>query len=312
MTKNGSANAEVATAALDALAARAGLLGDIEGISYAAPTDPRWRRWLIGACEGLGGRRTLRRLYMEAREQSADPSSFVAACLGKLQISVALDPKALDLVPTSGPLVVVANHPFGLLDGLAVCHLVHRVRADVKFLGFDVLYRIPEIRPMTLPIAWPGCPGQKEINRESRKLAGNHLREGGALVVFPAGAVSVAPRIVGEAHDFSWKRFTAKLVQMGRASVLPVYVEGKNSVGFQLAGTVSVTLRLALLVYEAHRRRDSEIRLRVGLPIPYHELEAYTRPELMPALRAATYALAGRHSPDDRLRKIEERLFNGI
>jgi putative hemolysin len=295
---------------LEDLAASVGLLDDPRRISYVDPAAAAWRRHLTQGLQQLTGQRKLERLYDQWRQGVDTPAEGVAAAIGGLRVDLRYEPGQLAAVPTSGPLVVVANHPFGLLDGLAICHLLHRVRLDVKLMAYHLLYRVPEIRALTLPVGELTSPGGRALTLRTGEVAGEHLRAGGALVAFPAGGVSIAPYILGRPHDIPWKPFIAKMVQRHRATVLPVYVDGRNSAWFQVASQFSATLRVALLVHELRRRIGSAVRIRIGDPIPFADLVAIRdRTALTRHLRERTYALAGRRSPNERLKRLEAVLF---
>lgn len=295
---------------LDEIAAGLGLLDDPRRISYVDPEANAWRRHLTQGVQSLTGQRKLERLYGEWREGITTPAEGVAAALGGLRVNLRYDPAHLAAVPASGSLVVVANHPFGLLDGLAICHLLHQIRLDVKLMALHLLYRVPEIRALTLPVGAMTSPGGRALTLRTGELASEHLQGGGALVLFPAGGVAVAPFIIGKTHDMPWKPFIAKLIRRHRATVLPVYVDGRNSAWFQMASQFSATLRVALLVHEMRRRIGRDVRIRIGAPVPFAALAPIRdRNALTQHLRDLTYGLAGRRSPNERLKRLETTLF---
>jgi putative hemolysin len=300
----------VARPSLEEIAAGLGLLDDPRRISYVDPGAAAWRRHLTQGVQRVTGQRKLERLYEQWRQGVSTPAQGVAAAIGGLRVDLCYDPVQLAAVPAAGPLVVVANHPFGLLDGLAICHLLHQVRLDVKLMAYHLLYRVPEIRALTLPVGELTSPGGRALTLRTGEVASEHLEAGGALVVFPAGGVSIAPYILGRPHDIPWKPFIAKMIRRHRATVLPVYVDGRNSAWFQMASQFSATLRVALLVHELHRRIGSEVRIRIGDPIPFGALAAIRdRTALTRHLRERTYALAGRRSPNERLKRLDAILF---
>lgn len=295
---------------LEELAAGLGLLDDPRRISYVDPEAAPWRRRLTQGVQRVTGQRKLERLYGKWRQGVSTPAEGVAAAIGGLQVNLRFEPEQLAAVPATGPLVVVANHPFGLLDGLAICHLLHQVRLDVKLMAYHLLYRVPEIRGLTLPVGELTSPGGRALTLRTGEVAGEHLMAGGALVVFPAGGVSIAPYILGRSHDIPWKPFIAKMIRRHRATVLPVYIDGRNSAWFQMASQFSATLRVALLVHELRRRIGSEVRIRIGAPVPFAELASLRdRTALTRNLRERTYALGGRRSPNERLKRLEAVLF---
>src|SRR5215813_8214093 len=120
--------------------------GQIENFSYATAEDPRLKRLLIRAIEKMTGQPYLKRLYDEHRSNPVPGESFWAAALRQLELKVACNEDALQRLPPTGPLVIVANHPFGVLDGLIISYLTSLVRNDFLVLTNSVLYQADEIR----------------------------------------------------------------------------------------------------------------------------------------------------------------------
>jgi putative hemolysin len=134
--------------------------------------------------------------------------------------------------------------------------------------------RVPEIRPVALPIDFSGTPQAIETNVTTRREARRLLRDGITIVVFPGGGVATAEQPFGKAEELPWKSFTARLVQLAQAAVLPVYFEGQNSALFHLVSRYSLSLRLALLVSEFRYCVGAAIRAHVGEVVPFAALEA--------------------------------------
>lgn len=268
---------------------------DDVNFSYAAETDPAWKRALIHAIERATGQPRLKRLYLENRLNPRAGESFFAAAMRLLAIDVRYDAGSLARLPATGPLVVVANHPYGVLDGLAIGALIERVRGDFLILTNAVLLRAAEIRDYVLPVDFAETPEALETNLASRAAARAHLQKGGAIVVFPAGAVSTSPDRWGRAPavDPRWPPFAAQLALRSRATVAPIWFDGQNSRIFQIASHFSLTLRLALLFHEVSRRIGSPLRVEIGEPLPFDRLASVgDRQELADRLRDVTYALA--------------------
>jgi len=264
----------------------------IDNFSYATEDDPRLKRLLIRAVEKMTGQPYLKRLYDEHRTEPVPGESFWAAAIRKLELKVVCNEDALRRLPESGPLVVVANHPFGVLDGLIISYLTSKVRDDFLVLTNSVLYQADEIRAYLLPIDFAETKEAISTNLKSRARAKEHLMKGGCLVIFPAGGASTAPKPWSRrAVDAEWKSFTARLIVAAKAPVVPVYFGGQNSRLFQIASHLSMTLRLSLFFKEVYDKIGGEIHVRVGELIPYKDLEALDRTKLMEHLRKATYAL---------------------
>ena len=258
--------------------------------TYAAPEDAAWRRRLIHGIEQLTGKPRLWRLYAD---YCAGPVSqdFFAESVERLALSVDIDHRELARIPREGPLVVVANHPFGVVDGLVLGYLLSRVRPDFRILVNSVLYRLPELQPFLLPIDFAETREARATNIATRRRALDDLLDGRAVAIFPGGTVSTAATPLGRAVDPAWKPFVGRLVQEGRASVVPVFFEGQNSRVFQLASQLSMTLRLSLLFREVVNKMGGEVKLRIGAPLSHAQLAHFEdRRALTDHLRHLTYA----------------------
>ncbi len=262
--------------------------------SYSSPDQPIVQQALIRAIELVGGQRRLRRLY-EAQQAGRLPGEgFFEAAIRLLVLDVAYDAAALRAVPADGPVVFVANHPYGVLDGIVLSALTLKVRPDTKILANEVLYRVPETRDHLLPVDFGGTREALATNVASRKAAQAWLARGGAIGIFPGGGVATSERPLGRSvFDLPWHPFTAKLVRGARATVVPVHFCGHNSRLFQLASHLSLTLRLSLLFRETARRIGTRRDVAIGEPIAFADLEAIEdRDALVGELRRRTYALA--------------------
>jgi putative hemolysin len=191
--------------------------------------------------------------------------------------------------------VFVANHPYGVLDGLVISWLVQKVRSDFLVLTNAILMRAPEVRDFILPIDFTDSPEARAINLKSRATARYQLEKGGAVVVFPAGGVSTTPDRLGRrpAIDARWQPFVSQLIQRSRATVAPVWFGGQNSRLFQIASHLSLTLRLSLIFHEVKTRIGTTLPVAIGAPIPFEELAPIKdRQTMADLLMARTYSLA--------------------
>ena len=261
--------------------------------SYATDEDPRLKRLVIRAIEVMTGQPHLKRLYDEHRAVAKPGDNFWEAAVRSLELTVVCNRDALLRLPRSGSLVIVANHPFGVLDGIVISYLVSQVRNDFRVLTNSILYQAPEIRDFLLPIDFAESKEALRTNLKSRADAKAHLDKGGCLVVFPAGGVSTAPKPWSKrAVDAEWKTFAAKLIVAAKAPVVPFYFAGQNSRLFQIASHISLTFRLSLLFKEVYDKIGTEVHVRVGDAIPYDRLANLDRKSFMERLRETTYALA--------------------
>ena len=280
----------------------------VDEFSYASPEDPRFKRFVIQMIERMSGQPELKRMYLEHQNSPLPGESFWDAAKRKLRLDIDLNQEGFAQKPPTGPLVIVANHPFGVLDGLMICWLVSRVRQDFKVLTNALLNRAEEIKPYLLPIDFEETKAALETNIRSRAEAKALLENGGVLIVFPGGTVSTTPSLLSrKAQDPEWKTFTGRMILQGKAPVVPVYFAGQNSRLFQVASHVSMTLRLSLLFKEVHDRIGATLAIRIGNRIPYETLKAITdRKEMMAFLRAQTYALDDGVKPGSKRRRRGE------
>ncbi|MEJ8475549.1 lysophospholipid acyltransferase family protein [Roseibium algae] len=244
--------------------------------SYANEDHPRLKRWVIRSIEGLSGRRQLLRMYEIWRTSTVETSPYIwSELLGLINLNVAVTgaewpPQALP----DGPLVLIANHPYGIGDGLAILALAEQLGRPFKILINNELLKVPEVRPFSLPVDFEETKQALKTNMETRKQALRLLNEGTTIIVFPGGGVATASKPFGRAEELPWKTFTAKMIRSSKATVLPLYFDGQNSWLFHLVSRYSLTLRLALLVREFRKILGSAITARIGEPIAYETLAA--------------------------------------
>jgi len=256
-------------------AGAAGGNGASRDLSYVSGSDPLWRRWTIAFIEDLAGRRRFLPLYDKWRSEIVGKTDRMMGEVLKL-IDVDLDIQGAHWppqVPSQTPLVLIANHPFGIGDGIAALALAEQLGRPYRVLINNDLLKVPEIRPYSLPIDFSETREAMAMNLRSRAEARELLKAGVTIVVFPAGGVATAANPFGRAEELPWKMFTARLVQLARASVLPVYFEGQNSALFHLVSRFSLTLRLSLLVSEFRHFAGSKVSAHVGEVVPFEALQ---------------------------------------
>lgn len=262
--------------------------------SYSTADQPALQRALIQTIEKFGGQRKLKRLYLQHQKRLHQGEDFFDAAIRLLRMTVEFDEAALAATPPSGPVLFIANHPYGVLDGITLTWLATKVRPDTKVLANDVLCQAPEAAANLLPVAFAPTREARETNVRSRRAAQDWLRQGHAIGIFPGGGVSTSERpLKGPAVDLPWAPFTAKLLRNSKATVVPIYFVGQNSRLFQLASHTSLTLRLSLVFRETARRIGSRLKVRIGRPIPFAELaHIEDRAALVMELRRRTFSLA--------------------
>ncbi|KZM48194.1 lysophospholipid acyltransferase family protein [Labrenzia sp. OB1] len=245
--------------------------------SYANPEQPPLKRWTIRAIEGLSGRRQLVDVYDVWKDTMVGTSEYIwndLLGLINLNVSVADGDWPPQNLP-EGPLVLIANHPYGIGDGLAILALAEKLDRPFKILINNELLKVPEVRPFSLPVDFEETKEALKTNMQTRKEALRLLKEGTTIIVFPGGGVATAAKPFGRAQELPWKTFTAKMIRSSRATVLPLYFDGQNSWLFHLVSRYSLTLRLSLLVREFRRIIGSVITARAGQPIPFETLSGF-------------------------------------
>lgn len=288
--------------ALDGRATRATLHGrtdyipyDKRKLSYANTFPNPWKAGTIRAMEWLTGKITLLRLIRRFERMGVpEGQAFWSQALEVMGIRLETPAHEIARIPATGPLVVVANHPHGLVDGMVLAELVGRVRTDYRILTRSLLTGVAEISSLLLPVPFPHEEGALEKNLDMRRQAMEHLGQGGVIVVFPSGAVAAARSPFGPAIEAEWNPFTAKMIQRSGAAVLPVRFPGQNSRLYQLAALSSATLRQGLLLHEVVHALNRPQRPVIGHPLGAYELRDWgSNPrQFMAQLRERTLSLA--------------------
>jgi putative hemolysin len=203
---------------------------------------------------------------------------------------------SLSNIPAEGPVVMIANHPYGILDGLMMGHILAQARGDFRILAHRIFRKAEDINRIILPISFDDTKEALALNIETRKAALRYLSDGGAIGIFPGGTVSTAARPFGRPMDPGWRSFTARMIAKSEATVVPVFFDGHNSRLFQLMSHLHTTLRMGLLIKEFRARVNSPVEVVIGDPIPRAALEPYARDAraMMGFLRETTYALSPR------------------
>lgn len=280
-------------------------------LSYANAADPRLKRWFIRSVEGLSGRDRYAALYELWRKNIAPTGERIfGRMLELVDIGVHRDGQWPPADLPDAPLVIVANHPFGIGDGIAILSLAEQLGRPFRVMIASELLKIPEMAPYSLPVDFSETKEALKNNIAVRHEAVRLLKEGVVIVVFPAGGVATAPKGFGAARDLPWKMFPARLVQEARACVVPMHFSGQNGRLFhlvsrpmglaahehklaRLVGKASLALRLSLLVREFARLSGRSIGVRIGDTLRWEQLEPLRdRKALLGALHDAVFGLA--------------------
>lgn len=249
---------------------------DMRRLSYAGTFANPFKAGTIRTIEWLTAKVTLLRLIRDF-ERSGAPfgSPFWPKALRQMGIRIDTPPEEIAHIPPSGPVIVVANHPHGLVDGMVLAEMVNRVRPDFKILTRSLLTGIPEVEEFMIAVPFPHEENARELGLEMRNLSMEHLKNGGVLILFPAGKVAMSDGYFGPVVEAEWNVFTHKMIQRSGATIVPVHFTGQNSRLFQIANQVSDTLRQGLLLYEIKRALFKPQRPVIGAPISADELKKW-------------------------------------
>lgn len=260
--------------------------------TYASDEVGRFSQQIIKCIERVTGQPRIRQLYDAYQRLGRPPELFWSDAVAALQLDVALSGRPFASLPATGPQMVIANHPFGVVDGVILCWLVSQFRGDFMIMTHSILYQAPEMRRHIIPVDFSGTEEALANNLRSRREAQRVLDSGGVLILFPAGGVAISRGFTGPAADLRWGTFAAKLLLKTRADVLPVFFSGQNSRLYQVAANIHLTLKLALLFHEVRNKIGRRISVAVGDIIPNRRLRAMGHRRIVTDfLRESTLAL---------------------
>lgn len=269
-------------------------------ISYSSGAATRSGRTLIRVIENATGRLSLIRRARGYDAEVAAGRDFWQVICERYGLRLNLMGGSLDDIPATGPLVIVSNHPYGILDGLMLGRILSERRGgDFRVLAHRIFRKSADLERVILPISFDDTKEAARLNLETRAEALRYLGAGGAIGIFPGGTVSTAARPFDPPMDPGWRTFTAKMVARSGATVVPVFFEGHNSRLFQLASHVHSTLRLGMFIREFRTRIGTDVRVVIGQPIPAEDLARHRHDPkaMMDFLRKATYDLSPRPMP---------------
>ena len=225
---------------------------DRRSLSYASTFEDPWKASFIRVMEAFTGKLTILRLIRKFERKGAPTGqAFWRACLDVMGIELTTPQVQLDRIPREGPVIVVANHPHGMVDGMIFADLIGRVRPDYRILTRSLLTAIDEVAgSYMIPVPFPHDKDAQRKGVEMRAKAMQHLKDGGVVALFPSGAVAASETWWGPAVEAEWNVFTAQLIRRSGATVLPMKFPGQNSRAYQIANRVSPMLRQGLLLHE--------------------------------------------------------------
>lgn len=260
-------------------------------LTYVSESDGVVRRILVNLLENISGKPRIQKLYDEIRSMEFEPHRAWTIALDKLNINRDFDRAKLKQLRGHTPLVIIANHPFGVVDGLIVGEIGATVRENYSIITNSALCDLdPRIANYLLPINFDATKEAQSINIKTRKIAIQRLEQGEALIIFPSGMVASAKTPFGPAEELEWKRFVVKLITKAKADVLPIYFHGKNSRLFQVATNIHEALRMGLLLHEARNKMGKTIKVTIGDIVSFDDLKGIkNKQELLDKLKEITF-----------------------
>jgi putative hemolysin len=263
-------------------------------ISYSTTAKTLRGRMFIRGVENATGRMRVMRQVRGYDKVMEDGGVFWNVVPDMCGLELDVVNGSLDNIPRTGPVVVLSNHPYGILDGLMMGQILSRSRDDFKILAHRVFAKAQDLNDVILPISFDETREAMALNLNTRKDALKYLNDGGAVGIFPGGSVSSPSKMFGRPMDPKWRTFSAKMIAKSGATVVPVFFDGYNSRRFQMFGKVNRTIRTALLINEFKKRLNKPVKVSIGEPLGHDALEAYLKDPraMMDFLRTSTYDLS--------------------
>jgi len=248
---------------------------DRSGLTYSGTFESPIKRGVIKTIEWCTGKiKVLRMIRKFERRGKVRGPEFWRTVLEIMDIDLQTPQSQLENIPKTGPVVVVANHPHGLVDGMIMAELISRVRPDYRILTRAFLTDIDEEAGQYLiPVPFPHEPDAQAKMVEMRKQAMAFLNEGGVVALFPSGVVASANAMFGPMVEDEWTLFTAKMIRTSGARVVPLFFPGANSRWYQMASQISATLRQSLLIYEIVKACGKPQKPILGTPFDDEEVK---------------------------------------
>ena len=248
----------------------------------------------IKIIELLTGKIKLKKLYDQYLLENNPIENFWNDAVRKLEFNLQTFYQEGSFIPKSGRLIIVANHAFGVADGVSLCSVVSSIRQDYKMITHKVLRQADAVKEKIIPIDF--SPNRSAIlaNIDARKEAEKVLQNDGVIVIFPSGQIATKEDLKPntKANDGDWKQFVSKLIIKTKSPVLPSYFEGQNSQLYHIANKMGQTFRYSLLMHELTRKIGDTINLHFGKIIPYYEFEEIGNLiEITKFIRNKTYSL---------------------
>ncbi|MEP1327897.1 lysophospholipid acyltransferase family protein [Pseudophaeobacter sp.] len=263
-------------------------------ISYSYSAESRSGRAMIRLMENTTGRLQLIKRAQGYEEDIAQGQDFWSVMAARYGLSLDVIGGSLSNIPQDRPVILIANHPYGILDGMMMGHILAQTRGDFRILAHQIFRKASDLDRVVLPISFEETKEAVKLNLATRRTALDYLGQGGAIGIFPGGTVSTSARVFSKPMDPGWRSFTARMVAKSNAVVVPVFFDGHTSRLFQIASHLHATLRMGLLIKEFKKRVDTPVGVVIGAPIERDRLNPMVGDAkgMMDFLRKATYELS--------------------
>ena len=263
-------------------------------VSYAHSAQSKLGRAIIRCLENATSRSALLSRSPNLRTNVHSIQNLWHSIMEGYGVTIDIMQGELGDIPVDQPFIVVANHPYGILDGLVMGSVLAQSGANFKIIANDIFNKAREISDKILPISFKNTREAISLNLRTRKNAITHLSHGGAIGIFPGGTVSTSSKLFSQPADPSWRSFTAKMIFKSNALVVPIFFDGNTSRIFQLASHLHPNIRAGLLLREFKLRLDKPVRIVIGKPIPRCRMDLFKNDsrKIMDFLRLETYKLS--------------------
>ena len=262
--------------------------------TFASSEVNKLSQSFIKITELLTGKLTLKKLYDEYLVEKNPPENFWKDAIKKLELNLIPHYYSKEQIPQNGRLIVVANHAFGVADGVSICSLLSDIRYDYKMITHKVLRHAEAVKEKIIPIDFTNTKDAMINNIKARRSAEDVLKDNGVIVIFPSGTIATKPSLgkTIKATDGDWKQFTSKLAIRTKTPILPIFFEGQNSQLFHIANKIGLTFRYSLMMYELKRKIGETINIHVGNIISAEKIrEIGDLREITKYIRYKTYDL---------------------
>ena len=262
--------------------------------TFATAEVNRLGQLFIMITELMTGKIKLKKLYDQYLLEERPPQFFWDDAVSKLNLTLKTSFQEGSYIPKKGKLIVIANHAFGVADGVSICSIISKVRQDYKMVTHKVLRQADAVKDKILPIDFNENKEALLTNISTRKEAEKMLLNDGVLILFPSGRIATKKNLRKntKADDGEWKQWVSKLILKTKSPVLPIFFDGQNSQWYHIANKLGLTFRYSLCMYELKRKIGDNIYMYFGSLISYEYLEKIGDiREITNYLRSVTYSL---------------------